>query len=1311
MAAASQGLGAFVPTDVRAAIARGEPPREHSAGAVLIADVSGFTPLTETYARTYGPRRGAEEVATLLNGVYGALIGEVDRVGGTVVEFAGDAICCCLHGDDGSSALHCGLRMQAAMAELRRGGVEAEISVAVAAGAIRRICVGDRAQRLFETLAGPAVDRVSAIGASARRGEVVAHAGVLERLGARLTLLEARGDGDDRCAVVGAVAGPAPQPSRAPPDLDDERARPWVPAELQAKALGREDEQLVGELRSVVVMFARGATLDYGASDAAARLDDWVRAAQSTIGGFGGVVFSIAIDEKGTYLCAGFGAPVAHDNDPQRAAAAALALSAADDAMTAGIGLTRGRTFVGIYGGATRRAFGLQGTHTNLAARLMQLARPGQILVEEALAELLRDGHELHRLPSAWVKGRGEPVALRELTAARPGANVVSTEPRLVDRADERALLDERLHALRAGDGGVVVLEGEPGIGKSRLARHLAERAARGAIAVHVGAGDPIERGAPYHGWRAIFGSGAGLDEPEQGSAIGELSGDARAEATRDVLAARLSAMAAAQPTLILLEDAHWLDSASLALATRIAGAPGSLLLVLTTRPIAEAGLAELDGLVATEGCRRIVIGPLPAAEIRAVAAGAVGRELPPSAAALVEAKAGGNPLFSRELALALRERGALDGTAPWRGELESPDSVEAVIASRIDRLPAGAQAVLKVASVLGRAFAADALRELAGGEIDDQLAALSELDLLGRNASPGDGELAFRHALIRDVVYEQLLYAHRRDLHRRAAEHLERRGVKGATDAALAHHWDRAGDPERAVPRYAAAGDSAFHAGAFRECVDMLERALALSGDALVPLTRARWQWQIAQSCYRIGELEQCHLQAAAAIAILDRPVPDGLPRVAAAVLRELLRQVVHRLAPRGALPRPAPAQERERTRLGAETQLMMAEIYYLSSDTPRSSYAAIRSLNIAERLGPSNELAECFGAIGIIAGILGAHTTAERYGALARATADEVDDPFATAITLHQQCMYRSSRGPYGLFADDYRRGIEGFRRIGHKPRLRDALGVAGIGDHLFGRPDEAERKLLDLLSGVEPNESSLPVTWAHGWLGIAALRRGDPSEAARRLGVAGSLSRDRALDMTSISVHGVRALALRRSGQMTQARSEQRTARELADRLGPRPTSHAVLDGYSALAELALIDWDEASSWRARARARRRVRAALRCLRAYQRTFTIGGPARWLYEGERLWRLGRRVRALAAWERARSRAAELDMRYELALAHAVLGDRLPAGSPQRKPHREAGRRLLAELGAPPQTRPVTPLSASPNILTRPEAMHAKP
>ncbi|HEU0318201.1 MAG TPA: AAA family ATPase, partial [Solirubrobacteraceae bacterium] len=705
------------------------------------------------------------------------------------------------------------------------------------------------------------------------------------------------------------------------------------------------------------------------------------------------------------------------------------------------------------------------------------------------------------------------------------------------------------------------MIEGEPGIGKTRLARHLTDRATAEGYAVHAGAGDPIERGAPYHGWRTVFADALGLGalpddpaarrelalerlaiardrppEPDErrlaallaavlplavpdGSSAPNLSGEARGEATRDLLAETLGALATASPTLVVLEDAHWLDSASLALALRLAAAPGPLLLVLTTRPIAESAPVELERLIAMPGCERLRIGPLRTAEAIELAVRAIGG--PPMArlAALIEDKAGGNPLFSRELAYALRDGdltadvgdGRRRPTPDPHGTAESPDRVETVIASRVDRLPAAAQTLLKVGSVLGLSFSADALGELAGPRALDHRARLEELELLAPTSAAAPGTLAFRHALIRDVVYSQLLYAHRRDLHQRAAEYYERTGAAGSTRAALAHHWEQAELPARAVEHLVAAGEAALQAGAFRECLDAYERALDLTPADPPDARRAEWTWHAAEACYRLGEIDRSRELGDQAIAALDRPVPaGGQAGVGVAVVGEIARQTLQRAFPRF-LPRPVPPDEREALRLAVEALVMMCEVYYVAADKARSGYAALRALNLAERLGPCAELAGCYGAMCVIAGLVGADGLAERYAELSRRTSDLLDDPECSAHTLQQICMYRSTVGPYDAFSELYATAIDGFRRLGHRPRLRDTAGMAGIADHLFGRPDVAERRLNELLAAVEPQESTLGAAWSHLWLGIAGLRRGRPDETLDRLRTADEL-RDR-------------------------------------------------------------------------------------------------------------------------------------------------------------------------------------------------------
>ena len=1178
------GLAAFVPADVRAAIACDENPRAVRQGSVLEADVTGFTPLTEALARRHGARRGAEEVAAMLDRVYSALIEEVDDTGGSVVEFSGDAITCCFDEDDGTAALACGLAMQQAMAlmQLEHESTPA-IRVSVASGSFHRFSAGDPDVRLLEVLAGPAVARLVAIAPSAGGGEVVADAATARRLGALIRAGEQRGSGAASCVVVTDVIGVREGLAREPLPLSNAAARPWLPRAVFDRLHGGGDA-LLGELRSVVVLFVRFGEI--GDADALKRtlFEAYVRFAHDTLAELGGTLFNLAVDAKGCYLCAGFGAPVAHDDDPARAATAALALRVSPP-QAAGlappcIGIAGGRLYAGTYGGRSRRTFGLQGSTANLAARLMQRADPGQILVEETLAQRLDGRFELRALGELSVKGRDGHVTVRELAGRALTRPPAVAAPTLVDRVHERGRLDAIVKSLLGGDGGVVMLEGEPGIGKSRLLGELIERASARGVRVLLGAGDPIERGAPYHGWRPVFAGTLDIDALLESETTAELTGEARAQVTRDRLDATLGRLARAVPTLVVLEDAHWLDSASLALALRLASTPSPLLLVLSTRPVAESARPELERIAALQRCVRLTLGRLPAADALELAASAVGMRLPEGAAKLVEQKAGGNPLFARELALALRDHGLLDRVLGAAGEtrraaaivaFESPDSVEAVIAGRIDRLPSRTQTVLKVASVLGLSFSQAALRELVGAAVEEEVRLLERLELLTPTTDAEVDALMFRHALIQEVVYERLLHASRVELHRRTAEYLDGPEGEGATFAARAHHWDRAGVPERAAQCHGEAGEQARRAGAGRECVDALERALELTAAEGPTARRAHWHFCIAQACYWTGEIQRSLAAGASAVAALDRAVPTHNARVAVALAGEVADQFLTRMLGRR---RHALAQDdRRRLQAAIETVLAVAEVSYHGGDPLRSLYFSLRSLNLAERLGPSGELALCYGAMCIISGVVGSHRLGERYAALALDTADAAGEPYATALTKQQVAWYRVMKGPEASFTPLFDEAIDGFERLGHKPRQRDALASAGAGHLLFGRHADATLRFHELLTTLEPQEVSLWARWTPHFLGSIALRCGELDGALTRLRRAELLARGDSNDSIAFSMHAVLGLALWRAGRDADAARHERLARACAKRLGRRASFHGDLDARAALAELAL------------------------------------------------------------------------------------------------------------------------------------------
>src|SRR5262245_52773322 len=409
--------------------------------------------------------------------------------------------------------------------------------------------------------------------------------------------------------------------------------------------------------------------------------------------------------------------------------------------MRCAIGLATGRAFCGAVGSDVHREYGTIGEVMNLAARLMQAA-PGRILSDEATYRAARSQLAFQDLPAISVKGKAEPVTVFQ--PVEPTRRTASP-PTMLGRVEERAALIERLRALKDGTSGLIVIDGEPGIGKSRLLADLLERARTREVRTLAGAGDAIEKTTPYHAWRPIFAQLtdlAGAEDAEERRSLiltrvqgdpemarlaplfnsvlpldlpdneltAQLSGEVRADNTRKLLVRFLQAAAAApdrsiSPLLVVLDDAHWFDSASWAQARQVVAQIKALLLVLATRPLVEPLPAEYRHICTDAATERLQLEPLSAHDTLGLVCGSLGvRRLPESAAALIE-----------ELAYALRDAGLIrvaDGVctiAPGAGDLRSasfPDTMQAVVAGRIDRLPPGHELTLKVASVIGRLFA-----------------------------------------------------------------------------------------------------------------------------------------------------------------------------------------------------------------------------------------------------------------------------------------------------------------------------------------------------------------------------------------------------------------------------------------------------------------------------------------------------------------------------------------------------------------------------------------------------------------------------
>ncbi len=440
----------------------------------------------------------------------------------------------------------------------------------------------------------------------------------------------------------------------------------------------------------------------------------------------------------------------------------------------------------------------------------------------------------------------------------------------LVGRAAESALLRDRLREAWAGAGQIVLLSGEAGIGKSRLAAQLAAEVANEPHTRLRYQCSPYHRDSVLHPFVVQLGRAARLaaEDPAEtqldkleailapariaetaplfASLLSIPTGErypplalSAAQQRRLTLAAlldQLEALARQKPVLMLFEDVHWADATSLEVldltVERVRALP--VLVLITFRPEYEAPWTGLSHVTS------IALDRLAPAEVETLAEHVAGRPLPPEVTAQIVAKTDGVPLFVEELTKAVLEGGLLvAGPQGWRldGPLPPfaiPATLQDSLAARLDRL-APVKEIAQIGAAIGREFSYPLLRAVAGRDepaLRAALAQLEEAELLFRSGAPPDARYTFKHALVQDTAYETLLKSRRQILHRQIADVLrgEFPAVAAAEPELVAHHLTQAGLDEPAIEWWGKAGDQALRRSAFKEAAAHLGKAIELA-------------------------------------------------------------------------------------------------------------------------------------------------------------------------------------------------------------------------------------------------------------------------------------------------------------------------------------------------------------------------------------------------------------------------------------------------------------------------------------------------
>jgi len=1087
-------------------------------GTVVFVDISGFTKLSEALAK-HG-KVGAEELTATIGNCFVALLDLAVAYGGRLLKFGGDALLLYFSGDAHEArGCRAAVEMRRALRTVGRltvlgQKVSLRMSVGVHSGDFHFFLVGGSHRELIVT--GPAASATVEMEGTADAGQIVVSASTAAAL---------------RPGLLGEAKGPGFLLRRAPEVPDD----PFVPFEevapdadiRQGVPVGLRDtleaRHVEPEHRRVTIAFLHFDGTDElvrtrGAAEAADQLDELVRNVQTAADRHDVTFLATDVDHDGGKIILTAGAPSTSGDDDHRMLLCVREVMDAGSRLPVRIGVNRGAVFVGEIGPTYRRTFTVMGDAVNLAARLMAKARPGQIVVSPDVLSRSRTSFATEELEPFLVKGKAKPVRAFLLGAVVGERDVgpVDGLP-FVGRSPELQELERHLAGAAAGTGQLVELVGEPGSGKSRLMAELESRSSGTDLLTFTC--QHLDASTAYHVVRRLLRRLLGLPAEGSDAATAELFLSVVGDRAPDVLPwAPLIARAIGIPVedtdetrelseefrrprlaqavvdllggllppsgVLCIDDAHFMDEASADLFGHLAQAVGltSWLICIARRDVG-TGFTAPDGFAT-----RIDIGPLDRADAlelahRVTSDGALS---PRVVDALVD-RSGGNPLFLRELLAAALAGGDVDNL---------PDTVDGVVAARIDSLATDDRFLLRQLSVLGRSFPVDlaraALDELPHGS-DPVWRRLDEF------VSRRRGTIGFRNGLLRDSAYDGLSFRQRRYIHLEAGRAIQDGRAGEPQPELLSFHFLHAQHFEEAWQFSLESAARAESVYANFEAAEFYERALTAGRrlGSLTPVELSRVHEELGDVRSKAGD----YAGAAAAYRAARRLV-RGDAVAEARVMLELaqvqgwldryataLRWITKALGLLEAAPDVGPEGEGLRARL-------LSWYGRFSQEAGRHDRAieyCDRAIDAAEAAGEKVALAEALRVrawASMELGHLDAYADAERTLAIY----EDLDDLPGQANALNLLGMAAYWRGDWNGAMEYYQRGLVIDRRTGSP--VKAVFEQYNIGEILIdqGRFDEGVGMLTDVAREWRAAGYRSGVAATSAMLARAAAARGD-------------------------------------------------------------------------------------------------------------------------------------------------------------------------------------------------------------------------
>lgn len=1093
---------------------------EKLSGGILFFDLVKFTRLTVMLSES-GPR-GAEKLHELMTNYYDLMIGIIHRYGGTIYQFAGDSALATFEkkdNDDLNTMLTicaCALEMKDALGKSKLQYKEHKLATkfALAYGDFKQILLGDELSHFQIALIGKTVDSVIQAELVAHENEVVLSSGLAQALEGHAEMERSSETIKLKKLNQSVAASPLP-----PLNLDENNSQfikkcsRFIPP-LLAEKINASQTGYLGEFRDVTSIFIQAKGIEISSENKFVdRLNILYKLILELCYTFGGTLNQCDFSDKGSVFLVLFGAPVAVEKKESTAVRFALKLMESARQLNfvsnLNLGMATGPLYCGDVGSQQRKGYSVLGASVNLASRLMEYSGGEYAVMDQKTSKTLEDEFEITEEPNVELKGiSGSQTIFKTKNEKKKSRNQVK-QSSLLGRQKELSWLNEQLKEAVAGGAGVGIV-GEAGVGKSRLTYEFLKTAREMDFELFNGICYSYEKFTPYFPWKSILTKLFNIQEEltaefalnkiEEILTLTDTSGSDKevkawarlfyrlmggpveeSEYTQNIdsrkkneqifefIEKKLRQEAKSKKLLLLFEDFHWIDEGSENLISHLLtrNIPG-LMIFLVSRPE-----GFIENMKAIKNFKLLKLEEFAETEAKEYLRLKMNLENPDRETENLEneilSKAHGNPFFLESIVFSLREEEILTLNESGKytlnrknKEIQIPDSLQGVLLARIDRLGEAEKVVLKNASVIGRLFAYQLLRQISPEGMEGLLPSyLDTLELNDFTLLETANPLAyiFKHVLIRDAAYHSMLSATRENLHNRLAIYLESLGEKKLNEnlEQIAFHFYSAKNIEKAIEyssmaaRHAASSyaiaDAIHHygnilqllesshgksdllydvkielghvyrqGGHFAEAVDIFQEPLEMVKDKN---RLAKIHTGLGQVYQEQGQTDSATTELERALNLLGAKVPKSRVLAFLGIATELSKRFLYFILP--FLPLKASGQKSKNLEMQFEIMEFLTKIYFFI-DVEKFAWANLSMANITDRLGIDRLRGRSYGALALIYAALGLYGLAEKSRLKSRKYAQRSNDPLTEAVSLQRT----ASVGMYANTPQDWYEGL---------------------------------------------------------------------------------------------------------------------------------------------------------------------------------------------------------------------------------------------------------------------------------------------